>query len=214
MHADVRWIPNALTALRFLLLPVVLVLVHRVGALTVAAGLAPAAPLPTEPLEWTWQRATAVALFLLLALTDWFDGYLARRYDVTSRWGSTADAVADRLAFLLPLAYIALRDTPGFAHVPLWIPIWLLTLDVLLAVVWLVANRTAGVSRPEVHNQPGRVAAWLLFLLVLWVLAAFPPTGIVVLGATGLGLATISAALYLRQWLGGGGARAEGVETQ
>ena len=36
-------------------------------------------------------------LFILAGLTDWFDGYLARRFDMTSEFGAFLDPVADKL---------------------------------------------------------------------------------------------------------------------
>ncbi|MBS3800322.1 MAG: CDP-alcohol phosphatidyltransferase family protein, partial [Thioalkalivibrio sp.] len=39
----------------------------------------------------------AAIIFALAGLTDWLDGYLARRWEVTSRFGAFLDPVADKL---------------------------------------------------------------------------------------------------------------------
>lgn len=180
------WIPNALTTLRILLVPVVLMLLPRVD---------PAAQ-PLAP-----DRLPVVGLFLLLAVTDWIDGYLARRLEATSRWGSLADAVADRLALLLPLLYLAVRPHAAYPDVPLWIPLWLIVLDLAGTAVWLVA-RWKVARRPSFsHARVGRVAVWLLFVLVLWILMGLPVPGVIVLAIAGLSLATASTALHVRRWL-------------
>jgi CDP-diacylglycerol--glycerol-3-phosphate 3-phosphatidyltransferase/cardiolipin synthase len=45
----------------------------------------------------SWHHTLAAALFGLAALTDWFDGYLARRLSQTSPFGAFMDPVADKL---------------------------------------------------------------------------------------------------------------------
>lgn len=174
-------LPNALTALRILLLPVLVLLM---------AGVA----------DGTGSRLILVALFLIMAATDWLDGYLARRLDASTRWGSMADALADRLALLVPLLYVAFGEPAAFPAVPRWIPVWLLSLDALTGVAWLVARRRYGAHRPATHRLSGRAGVWLLFTLVLWVLAGLPTSGVLPLAVAGLVLVTVSSALYLRRW--------------
>lgn len=181
-------IPNALTALRILLVPVLLALLPRV---------------PDGAGPWSRTRLPVVGLFFLLAATDWLDGYLARRLGATSRWGSLADAVADRLALLLPLLYLALRPDPAFSPTPLWIPLWLIGLDAVAGLAWLVARSEAPASPSVSHLMVGRVAVWLLFMLVLWILLGLPFPGVLILGLAGLTLASVSAALHTRRWLRG-----------
>ena len=80
-------IPNAFTFLRVLLVPVVLWL------LTLDAVAA----------QW-W----ALGVFLFAAVTDSFDGWVARRYNGITRWGQLADPLADKLLVLGTLASLAL----------------------------------------------------------------------------------------------------------
>ncbi|MBJ7454874.1 MAG: CDP-diacylglycerol--glycerol-3-phosphate 3-phosphatidyltransferase [Thermoleophilia bacterium] len=74
--ARLRWLPNALTAARLAALPVLLlVLVREDGT--------------TSVLAWT--------IFAVVAVTDFLDGFLARRLGAESRFGRIADPLADRL---------------------------------------------------------------------------------------------------------------------
>lgn len=82
-------IPNAFTFLRVLLVPVVLWLLT----------------LDSEAAYW-W----ALAVFLFAAVTDSFDGWVARRYNGVTRWGQLADPLADKLLVLGTLASLALVD--------------------------------------------------------------------------------------------------------
>ena len=82
-------VPNLLTYLRLVL------------ALATLCGLLAAAfvaPLLAD-LRWAAGLIFASLLaFVAAALTDFFDGWLARRWDAGSAWGATLDPIADKLA--------------------------------------------------------------------------------------------------------------------
>jgi len=74
-------LPNVLTLLRILAIPL-LVILYLLPSLTIASG----------------DRDLAAALlFTVAAITDWFDGWLARRWGQTSAFGAFLDPVADKL---------------------------------------------------------------------------------------------------------------------
>lgn len=68
--------PNLLTLLRIVLIPIFIV---------------------TYYLPFSWAGAAATALFVAAAVTDWLDGYLARKLNQSSRFGAFLDPVADKL---------------------------------------------------------------------------------------------------------------------
>jgi CDP-diacylglycerol---glycerol-3-phosphate 3-phosphatidyltransferase len=68
--------PNLLTLLRIVLIPVFIAAYY---------------------LPFRWASLLAMALFVLAALTDWLDGYLARRLNQSSPFGAFLDPVADKL---------------------------------------------------------------------------------------------------------------------
>jgi CDP-diacylglycerol--glycerol-3-phosphate 3-phosphatidyltransferase len=49
------------------------------------------------PIDVKLQNLLATAIFVISALTDWFDGYLARKLNQTSSFGAFLDPVADKL---------------------------------------------------------------------------------------------------------------------
>lgn len=92
-------VPNALTALRLLVVPI------AVALLVVDDGADGTA-------RW-W----AFVLVALAAATDWLDGYLARRWEVVSGFGKLADPIADKALVLGVLACLVVVD--GIAWWPL-----------------------------------------------------------------------------------------------
>ena len=57
----------------------------------------------------TWANIATTAIFVLAGVTDWFDGYLARRLNQTSAFGAFLDPVADKL--MVAVALILLMQT-------------------------------------------------------------------------------------------------------
>jgi cardiolipin synthase len=89
--------------------------------------------------------AWALALLMLSGVTDWLDGYLARKLNQRSTLGEILDPVADRLYILAVVIGLALRDI-----VPWWVAIVLPLRDVFL---WGLVPflRTRGYSALPVH---------------------------------------------------------------
>ena len=74
-------IPILLTWLRVALIPLVVGVYY----------------LPTTVLPVADQNLAATLVFIVAAVTDWFDGFLARRWNQTSAFGAFLDPVADKL---------------------------------------------------------------------------------------------------------------------
>lgn len=76
----------------------------------------------------------ALWIFVIAGLTDAFDGFLARRMDMQSRFGAYLDPIADKM--LITVAYIALTFPQGQAVViPLWLTILALFRDFVIMMV-------------------------------------------------------------------------------
>ncbi len=61
--------------------------------------------------DWPHARQAAALLFIAAAITDWLDGWLARRWNQTSNFGAFLDPVADKLLVATALVML-LRDDP------------------------------------------------------------------------------------------------------
>jgi len=114
-------LPNALSALRLLGVPLFLWLVLN----------------EHDP--------AAVALLMVSGVTDWLDGKIARRWDQMSKVGALLDPAADRLYILATLVGLTIRDI-----VPLWLTLLLVGRDVVLAL-FLPLLRRYGYGPLPVH---------------------------------------------------------------
>jgi cardiolipin synthase len=74
-------VPNLITMSRIILIPLIIGLYY----------------MPDEWLALEYRNFAATAVFVLAALTDWLDGYLARRLNQMSAFGAFLDPVADKL---------------------------------------------------------------------------------------------------------------------
>ncbi len=102
----VATVPNLLSLLRILMIPVFVLLILHHG--TEMAGL---------------------LLLGAVVSTDWLDGYLARRTGQVSNVGKVLDPVADRLAIAAALVAMVVRDA-----LPLWAALLVLVRDGLVLV--------------------------------------------------------------------------------
>lgn len=91
------------------------------------------------------QDSLALAVLMVAGLTDWLDGWLARRLDQRSSLGEILDPVADRLYILAVVVGLFLRDI-----IPVWVALALPLRDLLL---WGLVPflRTRGFSALPVH---------------------------------------------------------------
>ena len=87
----------------------------------------------------------ALALLMVSGVTDWLDGYLARRLGQYSALGEILDPVADRLYILAVVVGLALREI-----IPWWVAVALPARDMLLWVLVPIL-RTRGYSALPVH---------------------------------------------------------------
>ncbi|KAL3687888.1 hypothetical protein R1sor_014197 [Riccia sorocarpa] len=80
--------------------------------LTLARVAAVPAILAVFYCKETWATAAGVAIFVLAAVTDWLDGYLARKMGSSSAFGAFLDPVADKLMVATALVLLCTRPLP------------------------------------------------------------------------------------------------------
>lgn len=90
-------LPTWLTVLRIVMLPIIIVVFY----------------LPYE-----WARPVCCLIFIIAGITDWLDGYLARKWNVESRFGAFLDPVADKLMVATALILIVEFDASPWLTIP------------------------------------------------------------------------------------------------
>ncbi len=126
-------VPNILSFARLLLVPVFLVLLMQ------------------------GRDAAALTVLVISSLTDFLDGYIARRFNQMSRLGQLLDPAADRLYIFAAIIGLASREL-----VPWWLVAVIVGRDLLLVALGIVlANYGYG---PLPVHLLGKVATFALFL--------------------------------------------------
>jgi cardiolipin synthase len=128
-----------------------------------------------------WQRYCAIAIFLIAAISDGLDGYLARRYNQKTQLGIILDPIADK--GLLLTAIITLSLSNWRYSFPIWFPVLVITRDAVIVVGTLILHYLVG----NVQVRPswiGKTATVFQMIAVGCVLLQFNPfqTQLILLG--------------------------------
>ena len=102
------------------------------------------------------RRVAAIVLFGLMAVSDYFDGYIARRTDTVTDLGTTLDPVSDRV-----LALAAGISLMAAGYLPWWLGVPVIVRDAALSAAFLFLARR-GFGKPKVRRV-GKTATFALF---------------------------------------------------
>ncbi|VEI08832.1 CDP-diacylglycerol--glycerol-3-phosphate 3-phosphatidyltransferase [Kurthia zopfii] len=137
-------IPNRITVSRICLIPIfvlVMVLDFRWGDITLLG-----ATMPVEHL-------VGGIIFIVASLTDWIDGYYARKHDLVTNMGKFLDPLADKL--LVSAAFILLIEISD--KVPAWIIIVIISREFAVTGLRLICAEQGEVVAA---NQLGKIKTW------------------------------------------------------
>ena len=168
-------VPNLLTTLRLATLPVYLFLLF----------------------QWN-DRPLAALLLGFLGVTDWVDGWVARRFDQRSDFGAVFDPVVDRVLFLVGTG-AALVD----GALPMWFAVAVLAREAIVGATMTLATGL-GMERFPVSTLGKRYTFLLMVSIPLLILSASDhPTADAarvvgwVCGGPGLVLSWVTAVMYV-----------------
>ena len=94
-------------------------------------------PILVYLLTFTDQASAVLAatLFLIASITDYFDGYFARRNRSVSDLGKILDPLADKLMVLSVLIMLAAMDRPGEPSVPAWLVVVIIARESAVTII-------------------------------------------------------------------------------
>lgn len=164
-------LPNWLTLLRVLLIPVMVLFFL----------------LPS-----VWARPVAAGIFVLAGLTDWLDGFLARRLGQGSRLGAFLDPVADKLIVATALVLIVMADPHSWVVLPALI---IIGREIAVSALreWMAG---IGAARAVAVSRAGKVKTAVQMVAIVLMLFRNPLHGTSVYWI-GLGLLYVAAVLTM-----------------
>lgn len=169
-------IPNLLTLLRIALIPVFVIVFYLPGH---------------------WANVATAAIFGLAAITDWLDGYLARRLQETSAFGAFLDPVADKLMVSTALVMLAEANPTDYAGVWLAIPAAVIVgREITISALreWMAE---VGARAKVAVSMVGKVKTTAQMIALLLLLYRDPVFGLPV---ADIGLALLYVAAILTLW--------------
>jgi len=137
-------IPNSLTIFRIILTPVFVILLFA---------------------ESSFLKQTSLVVYIVAALTDWYDGWVARRYGYVSRWGQFLDPLADKilaLAALFSFVYLNLIDG--------WM-VWIIVIrDVFITTLRSYAEWN---NKPIITSKTAQAKTFGEFIVIYYILILY-----------------------------------------
>jgi CDP-diacylglycerol--glycerol-3-phosphate 3-phosphatidyltransferase len=142
-------IPNALTSFRILLIPVFVGLFY---------------------LPFSWSFLASAVVFALAAITDWLDGYLARKLDQSTPFGAFLDPVADKLMVAIAIVLLVERFEAWWFTLP---AVVIIGREILISALreWMAE---LGKRTHVAVSNIGKIKTTLQMAAILVLLAAAP----------------------------------------
>ena len=124
--------------------------------------------------DWPWSKTIALVLFLIASLTDYADGYIARRFGLVTVFGQLMDPLVDKI--MTVSAFICLVAT---GDLPAWAVIIIVSREFLITGLRLVGisrGRTLPAERLGKHKTVWQIVTVVYYLVLKSVKeSAWPP---------------------------------------
>ena len=85
--------------------------------------------------EVIWMKQVSVAIYIVAALSDWYDGWLARKFNYITSWGKFWDPLADKILTSFAFISFAIVDL-----IPWWMVVIIVGRDVVITLLRVFAD--------------------------------------------------------------------------
>lgn len=121
-------------------------------------------------------KVMALLVFLVAAYSDYLDGHLAKKYNMTSNFGKIMDPVADKILTLS--AFIAFVE---MKLIPAWMIVVIIMRELMITGIRLVALKNKEVL-PAGRGGKHKTISQLLSILIILIFIVIKETGVTTLG--------------------------------
>lgn len=137
-------LPNSLTFLRIVLTPVFLVLF-----------------ISDSPIN----KQISLLVFIIAALTDWYDGWVARKWGYVSRFGVFLDPLADKI-----LSSAAIISFTALGLIDAWM-VWIIVFrDILITTLRSIAEFK---DQPVVTSSTAKTKTFIQYVIIYYILILY-----------------------------------------
>ena len=121
--------------------------------------------IPSFMLFDSGNKYLGLMILIIIIITDYADGMVARRLDQVSDFGKALDPISDKIVIMILFLYLLIES-----EFPMWYIVSLISRDLILAYLSLLVKRKSG-TMPEA-NIPGKIAVNFMALMVIaWFMA-------------------------------------------
>lgn len=137
---------------------------------------------------------TALILFIVAALTDWLDGFVARRTSTVTEVGKVMDQIADKVLVNSTMIFLVEEGM-----LPAWLVVVVIWRDLMVSAVRILAAKEGTVVAANVYGKVKTVFQMALLITLLSREVFFSPLLVQLLIWSVLVLTVLSMAVYLYQ---------------
>ena len=166
--------------------------VNFLSALRIAAAFA---IIPTLMFGLYW---TSFILFLLAAVSDWFDGFLARKYNVCTKLGGVMDHIGDKLLVVNTLIMLTVM-----------MPVWFIVVPVILMIARelyisglreFLGTQKIEMPVPKARFSMGKIKTTLQMIAIVAFLLMFAMATLMTTTNSSFVMWTINVLPYIGMW--------------
>src|ERR1044072_182498 len=110
----------------------------------------------------------ALLLFFIASVSDFFDGYVARKFNQQTKLGQTLDPAADKILTTASFIVMALPH-PNFPSIPVWLAVAVIARDVIILIGSVIVYRLTKFKDFK-PTTSGKVNTFLELGLIVWFL--------------------------------------------